>query len=214
MNYLNCIIPTSLVILTLATPNLASGQLGKNHPLASNQTILLASQKTQSTKPATKKATLYIEGEKSTITLKLYQNPSFSTYFPSDDFLVKSSSSGEGQGVEFIANFGNKKNENAYVHFAFLNNFQKYSQVSKFVNSKNGLISGNKWRVVSRTKNTFYPWVKEKIVFSQGKNIVGSIYIGEQKGKAFYVITQFPAEYADGFTPRADLILRNLEVSY
>jgi hypothetical protein len=74
MNYLNCIIPTSLVILTLATPNLASGQLGKNHPLASNQTILLASQKTQSTKPATKKATLYIEGEKSTITLKLYQN--------------------------------------------------------------------------------------------------------------------------------------------
>jgi hypothetical protein len=212
MKFLNCILPTSLVLLTLATPNLANQQVPKNQLVDNTQATLLASQKSQSTKPSTKKATLSVEGQKTSITLKLYENPNFSTYFPLEDFLAESSSSGEGQGVKFIANFSGKKNENAYVHVAFLNNFQKYSQVSKFVNSKNGLIASNKWRVVSRNKKTPYPWAKETIVFSQGKNNLGSIYIGEQKGKAFYVITHFPAEYGDGFVPRADLILRNLSV--
>ncbi|WYL96503.1 MAG: hypothetical protein HEQ35_24260 [Gloeotrichia echinulata IR180] len=42
---------------------------------------------------------------------------------------------------------------------------------------------------------------------------MGNVYIGQQNGKAFYVISQFPGEYGDGFSPRADLILQNLQVS-
>jgi len=41
---------------------------------------------------------------------------------------------------------------------------------------------------------------------------VGDVYLGEQNGKAFYVISQFPVEYGDGFPPRSDLILQHLEV--
>ncbi len=212
MNFINFIAPTTLVVLTLTNPSLANNQVAKNHSLTNTQIILLASQKSQPTRPATKKATLSVEGEKTQITLKLYQNPLFITYFPPQDFLVESTSSGEGQGVRFIVNFGGKKNENAYVHLAFLSNLQNYSQVSKFINSKNGLIAANKWRVVNRNQNKPYPWVKQNIAFSHGKNILGNIYIGEQNGKAFYLITHFPAEYGDGFAPRVDLILRNLVV--
>ena len=62
-------------------------------------------------------------------------------------------------------------------------------------------------------RNVPYRWAKEKIVFSKGKNIVGNVYIGQQNDKVFYVISQFPGEYGDGFSPRADLILQNLQVS-
>lgn len=212
MNFLNFLAPTTLILLTVTSPNLANDQVAKNHTVTNNKTIFLASQKSPSTRPATKKATLSVEGEKTQITLKLYQNPLFITYFPSEDFLVKSTSSGEGKGVRFIVNFGGKKNENGYVHLAFLSNLRNYAQVSQFINGKNGLIATNKWRVVNRNQNKTYSWVKQNIAFSYGKNIIGNIYIGEQNGKAFYVITHFPAEYLDGFLPRANLILRDLVV--
>jgi hypothetical protein len=160
----------------------------------------------------TKTATIFLEGEKIPITLRLYDQYShlFTTYFPEKDFLAEGSGSGEGTGVRFIANFGGSKNENAYVHVAFLNNLTTLGQVRSFINGKRGLIASNKWRVVSKTQNVSYPWAKEKIVFSKGKDITGSLYLGEQNGKAFYVITHYPVEYGDGFSPRADLILSNL----
>lgn len=181
--------------------------------LTTTQTALLTRDNSQADKPPTKTATITVEGEKVPVQLRLYKYSNLlTTYFPEKDFLVTESSSGEGSSVRFIANFGGQKNENAYVHFAFLNNLKTLGQVRNFVNGKNGLIASNKWRVVSRSNNVKYPWAKEKIVFSQGKNIVGAVYIGEQKGKAFYVITHLPVEYGDGFSPRADLILKNIKI--
>jgi ASC-1-like (ASCH) protein len=162
----------------------------------------------------TKTATITVEGEKIPVSLRLYDQFSdlFTTYFPVKDFLAQGVSSGEGRGVRFIANFGGSKNENAYVSVAFLNDFKTLGQVRAFINGKRGLIASNGWRVVSRTRNVPYRWAKEKIVFGKGNNIVGNIYLGQEKGKAFYVITHYPVEYGDGFPPRADLILRNLQV--
>jgi hypothetical protein len=168
----------------------------------------------KSSKPTTKTGVIYIEGEKTAIALKLYQEYQdlFTTYFPQKDFLPQGVSSGEGTGARFIANFGGVRNNNAYVSVSFLNSVKNLGQLRRFVNSKSGLIAANKWRVISRTQNTGYPWAKEKIGFRQGRDITGTLYLGQQNGKVFYVITHYPLEYGDGFAPRADLILRNLQV--
>ncbi len=106
--------------------------------------------------------------------MRLYQDKNLlTTYFPYPDFIAKSGSSGEGQSVRFIPNFGGNKNENAYVHIAFLNYLINPEQVRKSINGEKGLIASNKCHVVSRTTR---------------ENIVGEIYLGEQKGKVFYVI--------------------------
>ncbi|TAF03190.1 MAG: hypothetical protein EAZ77_17655, partial [Nostocales cyanobacterium] len=120
--------------------------------------------------------------------------------------------SGKPKGVKFIANFGGVKNENAYIQITFPDNFQNIGELKNFINSKDGIIAANKWKVISRSKTVTYPWAKEKIAFSKGEDIVGDIYIGEENGKVFYVITHLPMEYGDGFSPRADLILSNLEI--
>ncbi|NEQ26537.1 MAG: hypothetical protein F6K28_47415, partial [Microcoleus sp. SIO2G3] len=78
------------------------------------------------------------------------------------------------------------------------------------------LVASNRWQVVNPSEEVPYSWAKERIVFREGmtsENIMGDVYIGESNGKAFYVITHYPAEYAEGFGPRADLILKNLQVS-
>lgn len=166
-------------------------------------------------RPATKTGTITVEGEKVPVTLKLYEQYSdlFTTYFPEKEFIAEGLSSGEGTGVKFIANFGGSRNENAYVHIAFLNDVKTLDQLKSFVNGKNGLIASNKWQVVNREQKVTYPWAKEKIAFNQGKDIVGNVYLGQQSGRVFYVITQFPGEYGDGFPPRANLILENLQAT-
>ncbi|WP_243713861.1 hypothetical protein [Nostoc sp. 106C] len=183
--------------------------------ITTTATAFQTSYNSTSNRPTTKTATISVEGEKTSITLRLYDQYSnlFTTYFPDKEFLAQGSSSGEGTGVRFIANFGGSKNENAYVHIAFLNNLKTLQQLKSFVNAKNGLIASNRWRVVDRTQKVPYAWAREKIVFSKGKNIVGNVYLGQENGKVFYVITNYPVEYGDGFAPRADLILQNLQVA-
>jgi hypothetical protein len=166
-------------------------------------------------RPATKTDTISIEGEKVPVTLRLYDQYSnlFTTYFPEKDFLVEGVSSGEGTGVKFTANFGGNRNDNAYVQVSFLNDFQTLERLRNFVNGKNGLIASNRWQLGESTQKVGYAWAIERIAFRQGNNIVGNLYLGQQNGRVFYVITHYPVEYGDGFPPRADLILKNLQVA-
>jgi hypothetical protein len=193
-------------------------QVMDGHNLIITSTTNLISYQSKTNRPTTKTATITIEGEQNSITLKLYDQYSnlFTTYYPKKDFLPEAVSSGEGTGVRFIANFGGNRNQNAYVSVSFLNSFKTLEQLRNFVSGNNGLIASNKWQVVSRTRNTPYRWAKEKIVFNkkQGtQNITGTVYLGQQKDKVFYVMTHYPVEYGDGFPPRANFILQNLEVS-
>lgn len=178
---------------------------------------ILASFPTKANRPPTKSVTIAVEGEKTPVTLRLYDQYSnlFTTYYPEQDFLPEGVSSGEGTGVRFIANFGGVKNNNAYVSFSFLRSTKNLGQLRNLISGKSGLIESNKWQVVSRTRTAPYRWVKEKIVFKKrqgNQNITGTIYLGQQNNKAFYVVTHYPVEYGDGFSPRAHLILQNLEV--
>ncbi|MBW4559607.1 MAG: hypothetical protein KME32_00365 [Mojavia pulchra JT2-VF2] len=206
---------TILLATSLGCAKPPQNQSSSGNTVTATPTAIETISQSTTTKPATKTAFISIEGEKTPVTLRLYDQSRdlFTTYFPEKDFLAEGGSSGEGTGARFIANFGGKKNENVYVHLAFLNNFKTLGQLRSFVNAKNGLIASNGWRIVSRTQTAPYRWAKEKIVFSKGKNIVGNLYLGQQNGKSFYVITHYPVEYGDGFPPRADLILQNLQVN-
>jgi hypothetical protein len=173
---------------------------------------------TESQRPSTKTDTISVEGEKTEVTLKLYDQASeaFTTYYPENDFVAESGGSGEGTGARFYFNAGGTKNENVYVAMFFPNQANNLEQIQKLVTGKGGLVQSNQWQVVSRTKDVPYAWAKEKIVFKQrtgSENIGGAVYIGKSNGKVFYVITHYPAEYGDGFAPRASLILKNLQVS-
>ncbi|QIR37441.1 hypothetical protein HCG51_12455 [Tolypothrix sp. PCC 7910] len=203
-----------LLVTTLGCATPAQNQLSSGNSVTPAPTAIQTSYNSKANRPATKTGTISIEGEKTPTTLRLYNQYSdlFSTYFPEKDFIAEGNSSGEGTGVRFIANFGGSKNDNAYIHVAFLNDLKNLNQLRSFINGKNGLIASNGWRVVSRSQKVAYPWAKEKIVFSKGKDIVGDVYLGQQNGKVFYVILQFPVAYSDGFPSRADLILQNLVV--
>lgn len=200
-----------LIAVTACSSDSQQQATSENQVIKEDKTVVTDSQ--ASPKPAQKTAKMLIEGEETEIDLKLYEQPKlFSTYFPSEDFLVESKTSEQQKEVKFIVNFGGVKNENAYLKFVFPSNLNKLSEVKDLINSENGLIKNNKWQIVNNSSDVKYPWIKEKIAFNQGQDIIGDIYIGEQNGKIFYVITHFPIEYAEGFAPREDLIFQNLEI--
>ncbi|MBW4574963.1 MAG: hypothetical protein KME08_06715 [Aphanothece sp. CMT-3BRIN-NPC111] len=202
-----------VLVLGASIPSNAQPQ---NNSLVAKPTASAVSNQTKTQRPPTKTATISVEGEKTEVTLKLYEHssPQFSTYFVENYFLPESVSSDEGTGVRFFVNTGGIKKEDAYVHFFFPARATSLGNLKKFVNGRRGLLATNGWQVVNRTRNVPYRWAKERIGFQQrqgNETILGHVYLGEYKGKAFYAIAHYPAEYGDGFGPRANLIFQNLQ---
>jgi hypothetical protein len=203
-----------VLVLTTALPSLS--QSDRDVTNSSKPTTTLARTETQ--RPPTKTATIYVEGEKTQVTLKLYKqsSPKFSTYYP-DKFFVpeRLGSSDEGTNTRFYVNTTGTKKADAYVSVISLNFIKNLRSLKKFVNGKDGLIASNRWQVTGKTTKLPYSWAKEKISFQQRKGnqlYFGNVILGQSQGKAFYTITYYPAEYADGFSPREDIILQNLQV--
>ena len=183
-----------------------------------NQPDSTAGTTQESERLSTKTDTISVEGEKSEVTLKLYDELSkvFTTYFPKDDFVVETHRSGADTGSIFYYNVGGTKNKDVYVSVSFPTWANNPEQLERLLTAKGGLVQRNQWQMENRTKEVPYPWAKEKILYKQpgsSQNILAELYIGEGNGKVFYVITHYPAEYGDGFAPRADFILKNLEVT-
>ncbi|TAE57916.1 MAG: hypothetical protein EAZ76_12935 [Nostocales cyanobacterium] len=201
-----------LINVTACNSNSQQQATSEKQVITENQTVVTDSQ--ASPKPAQKTGKMLIEGEETEIELKLYEQPKlFNTYFPSEDFLVESKTSEPQKEVKFIANFGGVKNENAYIQIVFPQSVKSVADVKKLITGKNGLMADKKWQIVTtKVNDKRYFWALEKIGFSKNPDIIGDIYIGDKNGKIFYVITHFPIEYADGFSPREDLILQNLEI--
>lgn len=139
----------------------------------------------------------------------------FTTYFPDNDFIVESGASDEGMGVWFYSKASGKKYEPAYVHVFFPAKPPNLEGMRRSVLGNRGLMKTNRWTVKRRSQNVPYPWAKERIDFEQRRgntSFMGTVYIGEYKGKAFRVTEHFPADYGDGFAPRASIILKELQV--
>lgn len=151
------------------------------------------------------------------VTLFGAQGFPFTTYFPENDFVVETGASDEGMGVWFFSKASGKKYASAYVHFFFPAKPTTLAVMRRTVIGKRGLMETNKWKVRNRSQNVPYNWAKERIDFEQSqgnKSVMGTVYIGEYKGKAFRVTEHFPADYGDGFSPRASIILKELQVKY
>ncbi len=93
-------------------------------------------------------------------------------------------------------------------------------QVRQFLVGNRGIFGVNGWQRVERGSGDSYAeyaystWLRDLILFkprTNPQNIAGTAYIGEVGGRTFYAIAQYPREYADGFTPNADVILKNIK---
>ena len=197
------------------TPRSANSTQDVSLSTSKNSVAQASTTKAKQSRPGTKTETISVEGEKQQVSLKLFSDPvvPFTTYFPAD-FIVDRGGSDEGTGVRFTSKINGATNEKAYVHAFLPAKPPNVARMKTVVTGARGLLATNKWKIVSRTNKVNYPWAKEKIVFEQraaGQNLTGNVIIGENKGKAFYVITHYPAEYGDGFEPRANLILKNMQ---
>ncbi|AFZ18216.1 hypothetical protein [Allocoleopsis franciscana] len=188
---------------------------GATHQNASTVTSIDSS---TASKSRPNKKTVTDEWTQRQIPVKLFNQNGFpfTTYFPENDFVVESAAADEGMGVWFYSKASGKKYQSAYVHFFFPAQSQNLEGMRSSVVGKRGLMETNKWTVKRRTQNVPYRWAKERIDFEKkqgNKSIMGTVYLGEYKGKAFRVTEHFPADYGDGFAPRASIILKELQLN-
>jgi hypothetical protein len=166
--------------------------------------------------PDTKIITMNLEGQPTEVELKrFHQSPlSFTTYYPEGAFTPEMNSSDEGTGVRFYFSPTGKKNKAAYIHFFFPRGTNSLESVQDLLLGDQGLLVANHWELIDRTDIVSYPWAKEKLLYQHQENterMVGAIYIGQAGGQTFYTLTHYPVEYGDGFEPRSNIVLENLQ---
>jgi hypothetical protein len=163
--------------------------------------------------PETKTATISVEGESTSIELKRFDSPDFpfTTYFPASDFTEETGEFSRGRAVKFFFSPTGEKDENAVVLVFF-----RYSEptLKQELEQLETDIVVNRWQVVDRSKSTPYAWARAVITLQKStadNELAGAIYVGEHNGKGFTVWMIYPIEYAEGFLPRANLILENFQ---
>lgn len=172
----------------------------------------------ESSAPETKTAQLSVEGETTEIELERFVSESspFITYFPAEDFMPEVAGESKEEGDRFYFSPTGTPDQKAYVQIVFPEGASSSEDVKELVLGGKGLLAANNWDEVSQNSSSAYPWAVEEIIYEQDTEAeiyTGVVYIGEQNGEAFYVVTHAPVEYGDGFDPRANMILENLEIS-
>jgi hypothetical protein len=161
-------------------------------------------------RPASQQAEISLEGSPHLIPVVLVRSPEgwtppFSTYRP-EDMIHETTSSDEGDGIRFIANFGAVRNDNAFVHVFFYPAAATEEGVRRTLES---YLAGRQERVTEARR---YTWTTIERPFtgrtSRGERTTGWIGAGQHAGRWFHIATEYPVEYGDGFGPRSAYILR------
>lgn len=169
-----------------------------------------------SVQPDTKIVTMNLEGEPTEIELKRFDQSTlpFTTYYPETAFIPEMSSSAQGTGVRFYFSPTGQKDESAYISFFFPRGSNSVESIQNLLLGDQGVLIKNGWELIDRTDIVSYPWAKEKLLYQHQENterVVGAIYVGQEAGQTFYTLTHYPAEYGDGFEPRSNIVLENLQ---
>ncbi|TAF04407.1 MAG: hypothetical protein EAZ77_15715, partial [Nostocales cyanobacterium] len=83
LNFIKVVITTILLSVTTACTTAPQNQASLEKNLITDQKIPTANNQSATNRPPKKTATISVEGEKTTVDLKLYQAPNlFSIYFP------------------------------------------------------------------------------------------------------------------------------------
>lgn len=158
-------------------------------------------------RPATKAGTIMIEGMPEPMDFILFEVPddwplAFSTYHTAD-FLAEPLRTGEGDAVNFVANFGGTRNDEVLIQVFF---------------HPEGTDPGEADMVAEHLAQDFQlepadddddraPWAYAVWVARGGPNITW-LAAAEYDGQYFYLLADYPAEYGDGIGPRIGVILR------
>jgi hypothetical protein len=167
-------------------------------------------------RPDTRVMPMTIEGKVIEMELELFDQQSlpFTTYVPTKDFENEVASSDQGTVAQFFFSPTGKKDKAAYVQIFLPARYTSVEDMRELLLSEQGLLATNSWQLVDRTDIVSYPWAREKFIYQQRveeQDFVGSIYIGDYQGRAFYALTHYPVEYVDGFEPRSTIMLENLQ---
>lgn len=163
--------------------------------------------------PATKPATLIVEGEPVEVTLNLYADGDMPliTYYP-ESLAVDDGCGDIGCGIFF-------RSTGAYiaeVNFFFPSGELTVADLEAEVTGDQGLIANHGWAIDGIEKDPEYrsfPWAKTLVRFHEPDyELVGAVYIGEANGRVFRATVVMLPEAGDGFSPIAHSILENVQV--
>jgi len=146
--------------------------------------------------------------------MERYETPQFVVDIPEGQFVVAPESAEDGTGVRFKFSPTGTPDEQAYVQVFFPNETISANELTNQLTAPDGLLATNNWQVTQSEDAPSYDWARSTLNYDQPDSpdqITGRIYVGEHEGKAFLVYTHFPIEYAEGFNPRANLILESFE---
>lgn len=147
-------------------------------------------------RPGEKIDSIQVEGTYERFTAKLVESsvpPRFSTYLPAD-MVFEPVSSGEGDGYYFHTNFGGARNENAFL-LVFV-----FPERTSQANAQQMLQAFKASRNATSTEGDRFTFQRN------GTRLHGGISLHDENGRYYYVAEQYPAEYGDGFGPRAEFI--------
>ncbi|HEY8468403.1 MAG TPA: hypothetical protein VIL18_02115 [Longimicrobiales bacterium] len=157
--------------------------------------------------------TLLLEGMAEPVELPLVPAPDgfplpFSTY-ATGDFIVEAAESGDGDAaVRFIAAFGGVRNADAFLEIAAYPagsaEAEAVARAERAVGAGGNVVAPEeasmRWAVRQWRLTTRDP---------RGGWILGFAGLGRHADRWFHILARYPGEYADGFGPRADLILEH-----
>lgn len=168
-------------------------------------------------RPGSVTDTLMIEGMPEPLALRLFRAPQdfplpFSAYVPAD-MAPEASEDGDGASARFVAEFGGVRNERALVHLfvhpAGTDPQQALAVVRAYQAGTGVPVSQGLEPLGEAEATRRMPWAGSAFVLryqAGGTWYLGSIGLGMRAGRPFHILVHYPAEHADGFAPRTDLI--------
>jgi hypothetical protein len=159
-------------------------------------------------RPETLQDTLAVEGAPQTATLRLYRTPPgfplpFSTYVPAD-LVPQGAPSAAGESVRFVANFGGRRTDSAYVAVLVHADGVGEEAARRMLSTATG--GGSP----AASDQQRYPWALAEYSGGTGSTVSRGI-LGRHEGQFFQVLIRYPTELGDGFAPRAATVLEHWE---
>jgi hypothetical protein len=168
-------------------------------------------------RPAERTDTLRLEGMPEPIALRLFRSPDgfplpFTAYVPTD---MEAEAESDGT-VRVTARFGGTPSPDAFVHLMVHpegTDRQVALGTARAYKTGRGVpVSQGLEPIAERPRPPGLEWALEAYRFryqSGGRWFVGTLGVGQRAGRFFQLVRHYPAEYAEGFAPRADLLVES-----
>jgi hypothetical protein len=161
-------------------------------------------------RPAVRLDTIYIEGMPQPVQLQLVESPAtfpmpFTTYVPSD-FAFEGTRRGDQPEVRFSAEFGGQRNPDAFLEIA-----PYPTGLSLEGAEERARYAADAGAQLMSAQDSDLPWaIREwrSAARDDTGEWVSRVILGRHGERYFQLRIRYPAEYADGFGPRAAIVLR------